>query len=93
MSSPYSATKRHRVLRILLRGAISRHDLDARANLENSPDVIYFLRRHYGLELPCERVRCLDTDGEPTTRGVYRPTPADRRRIALILSVDTEGAA
>ena len=60
----------------------------------NGPHFIGTLRRAYRLALPCARVPCLTIDGQPTTRGVYRPTAADRRRIARILAaLDVEGAA
>ncbi|SDO19896.1 hypothetical protein SAMN04487957_104214 [Halomonas shengliensis] len=86
--------RQRRLLEALARGPISREDADRIAPASNGPHHIGTLRRAYGLWLPCERVPCVTIDGEPTTRGVYRPTPADRRRIARILSaIDTEGAA
>ena len=42
--------------------------------------------RDLGLELPCDRVPCLDRDGFEVRRGVYNLTQRDRIRIARWLA-------
>lgn len=86
--------RQRRLLEALAHGPVSREDADRIAPAPNGPHFIGTLRRAYRLALPCERVPCLTIDGQPTTRGVYRPTAVDRRRIARVLAtIDTEGAA
>lgn len=82
------------LLEALSRGPVSRGDADRIAPATNGPHFIGTLRRRYRLALPCELVPCVTIDGDPSRRGVYRPTSVDRRRIARILAAtDTEGAA
>ncbi len=86
--------RQRRLLEALARGPVSRADADRIAPATNGPHFIGTLRRCYRLALPCERVPCVTVDGEPSWRGVYCPTAADRRRIARILAtIDGEGAA
>lgn len=69
-----------RLLAALLdRGPISRHDLDAIVGAENSPDLVFRLR-NAGFDLPCERCRLIDRDGETVRIGIYSLTEVDRAK-------------
>ena len=69
-----------RLLRILLeRGEVSRHALDPAIGAENSPDVVFRLRRK-GFEIPCERRKFIDRDGKTVRIGIYSMTPNDRQK-------------
>jgi hypothetical protein len=57
-----------------------REHLDRAVGCSNGPDLIAELRRR-GLDIPCERVDCLDRDGKEVKRGIYHFTPLDRRLI------------
>lgn len=77
-----TANPRHlRALAALLRRPMPREHLDRACGASNGPDLVAELRRR-GLDLPCDRVPVLDRDGREARRGIYRLTPADRRRIA-----------
>lgn len=70
-----------RALTALMRGPLSREDLDHISGVTNGPDLIAQLRRR-GLAIPCEMVAGIDRDGRPCKFGVYRLTDADREVIA-----------
>lgn len=57
-----------------------REELDRVAGCSNGPELISDLRER-GLELPCDRVPCLDRDGREVRRGVYSMTPGDKRAV------------
>lgn len=69
-----------RAIELLMRGPVSREDLDKRAGCTNSPDMIRRLRAR-GLELPCERIDFIDRDGNKCHPGVYRLTERDRHKV------------
>ena len=69
-----------RALAVLLRRPLSREALDHIAGCSNGPDLVAELRRR-GLEVPCERIRCIDRDGFACRPGVYSLTIADRRMV------------
>lgn len=69
-----------RALEVLMRGPVSREDLDKRAGCTNSPELIRRLRAR-GLDLPCERIDFTDRDGKPCHPGVYRLTESDRLKV------------
>lgn len=57
-----------------------REELDRVVGCSNGPDLISDLRTR-GLELPCDRVPCLDQDGREVKRGIYSMTPGDKRAV------------
>lgn len=57
-----------------------REEVDRIAGASNGPEVIAELRRR-GLDIPCNRVPCIDRDGFEVKRGVYSLTADDRGRI------------
>lgn len=76
-----TANPRHlRALEALLRGPVPRESLDRVAGASNSPELVAELRRR-GLDVPCNRIPCLDRDGNVVRPGVYALTPADVRKI------------
>ena len=76
--------RHQRVLALLLQRPARREEVDRAAGARNGPDLIAELRRR-GLDLPCERVEALDRDGRPCRPGIYRTTPADRRKVSAWL--------
>lgn len=77
--------REQRLLAALLdRGATSRHDLDGIAGCENTPDLIFRLRNS-GFDLPCERRRLVDRDGETVRIGIYSLTEVDRAKARHVL--------
>lgn len=86
-SAPY---KRHftgtdnprhlRTLFALLHKPISRTELDKVAGTTNSPELVAELRRR-GLDLPCDRIKFIDRDGEICRPGVYSLSDQDRRLV------------
>lgn len=71
-----------RLLAALLEGPLSREQVDRIAGASNGPQVVLELRR-LGLDIPCERVPCVDRDGAYGRRGSYSLTVADRLRLAV----------
>lgn len=69
-----------RVINALLRRPMPRESLDKCAGCSNGPDLVAELRRR-GLEIPCERIRCFDRDGQSVRPGVYSFSSCDRRKI------------
>jgi len=57
-----------------------REDLDRISGASNGPDIVGYLRRDTGLEIPCERVHGTDRDGRPCAPGRYSLTPKDREK-------------
>lgn len=70
-----------RAIHALLRRPMPREHLDTEAGASNGPALVADLR-DLGLELPCDRVPCLDRDGREVKRGIYHLTQRDRIRIA-----------
>lgn len=58
----------------------TRESLDNIAGCSNGPELVAELRRR-GLEVPCDKVPCIDRDGFEVKRGIYHFTAADRRKI------------
>lgn len=69
-----------RVIHALLRRPVSREELDSIAGASNGPELVAELRRR-GLDVPCERIKFIDRDGQPCRPGVYCFTARDRRLI------------
>jgi hypothetical protein len=88
-----TANPRHlRAIHALLRRPMPREHLDRAAGASNGPALVAELRSR-GLELPCQKVPCLDRDGREVQRGVYRFTQRDRIRIARWLAHRDRSAA
>ena len=79
-----------RAIHALLRRPMPREQLDREAGASNGPALVSDLR-DLGLELPCDRVPCLDRDGFEVRRGVYNLTQRDRIRIARWLARRAKG--
>ena len=77
---PHSPRGR-RVIVELLRGPLMREDVDRISGASNGPEVVYYLRRRMGLEIPCERVHGTDRDGRPCAPGRYSLTRRDRAEV------------
>jgi hypothetical protein len=69
-----------RVIHALRGGPKTREALDKWGGCSNGPELVAELRRR-GLEIPCDKVPCIDRDGFEVKRGVYHLTAADRRKI------------
>ena len=54
--------------------------IDDRAGCSNGPELVAELR-HGGLEVPCQRIPCIDSDGFIVERGIYFLTARDMRFI------------
>jgi hypothetical protein len=80
-----------RVIHALLRRPMPREQLDREAGASNGPDLVGELRSR-GLDLPCDRVACLDRDGREVRRGIYNLTQRDRIRIARWLARRASGS-
>jgi hypothetical protein len=79
----FIGTDNPRQLRAILALWVSpqpREAIDSRAGCSNGPELIAALRRR-GLEIPCERTRCIDRDGFEVKRGIYYLTAWDRGLI------------
>lgn len=74
-----------RALAVLLNRPVLRQELDSVAGCTNSPELVAELRRK-GLELPCERIKFVDRDGNPCRPGVYSLAAADRRMLRAWLA-------
>lgn len=76
-----TSNPRHlRVIHALLRSPRTREALDMWGGCSNGPELVAELRRR-GLDIPCDKVPCIDRDGFEVKRGVYHLTAADRRKI------------
>ena len=80
-----------RAIHALLRRPMPREQLDREAGASNGPALVSDLRG-MGLDLPCDRVPCLDRDGREVRRGIYNLTQRDRTRIARWLARRARGA-
>lgn len=72
-----------RAIAVLLRRPVPREQIDSIAGCSNGPELIAELRRR-GLgddNLPCERIKFIDRDGNPCRPGVYSLTEKGRRMI------------
>ena len=81
-----------RAIHALLRRPMPREQLDREAGASNGPALVSDLRG-MGLDLPCDRVLCLDRDGRAVRRGIYNLTQRDRTRIARWLARRARGGA
>jgi hypothetical protein len=81
-----------RAIHALLRRPMPREQLDREAGASNGPALISELRDR-GLDLPCQKVPCLDRDGFEVRRGIYSFTQRDRIRIARWLAARERSAA
>jgi hypothetical protein len=79
-----------RAIHALLRRPMPREQLDREAGASNGPALVAELRDR-GLDLPCDRVPCLDRDGREVRRGIYNLTQRDRIRIARWLARRARG--
>lgn len=87
-----SPRARRALLALLHDGLVWREDIDKAAGVSNGPDEIKRLR-DIGLEIPCQRVACKDSDGRPTHPGRYWLTANDRHLVWLALAQVKGGAA
>jgi hypothetical protein len=69
-----------RVIPALMARPRRREDVDAIAGCSNGPDLVSALRE-LGLEIPCERIKFLDRDGNVCRPGIYSFTEGDRRKV------------
>ena len=72
-----NSPRQYRAIEALLKGDVSREQLDRIAGASNSPALIAGLRDK-GLTIPCERVASIDRDGNKTRHGVYSFTVDDK---------------
>jgi len=82
MLNNYFPPRELRAINALMQHPMPREKLDREAGCSNSPELVSNLRRK-GLEIPCERVKDRDRDGQEIRRGVYYLTVADRDRIRM----------
>lgn len=80
--------RERRLLEVLLnRPECGRHDLDALAGYENSPDGVMGLRRKHGFDIPMERRPFIDRDGKKVRVGYYSLSIDDASKARQILGV------
>lgn len=73
-----------RLLRALLRGAVTREHADRIAGASNSPGLVLQMRRD-GLNVHCDQRAVIDRDGRTCWPGTYRLDPRSRRKAQAIL--------
>jgi hypothetical protein len=83
MKRPLSKRQK-RALAALLKAPQMRERLDFISGQSNSPELVASLRRK-GLELPCERIKKTDQDGNPCHPGRYSLTDRDKRLAVQLL--------
>ena len=81
-----------RAIQALLVSPQPRESIDSRAGCSNAPDLVAELRRR-GLDLPCERTPCIDSDGNEVKRGIYYLTASDLIRIRKWKNQRQQGGA
>jgi hypothetical protein len=59
---------------------VSREQLDTVTGQSNSPELVAELRRQ-GLDIPCDRIACIDRDGKVCRPGIYTLTTRDRLKL------------
>lgn len=64
-----------------------RETLDRIAGASNGPNIIMELRR-MGLEIECERIKCLDRDGRTCRPGRYTLAETSHLAAAALLGND-----
>jgi len=69
-----------RVIPALMTRPRRREDVDSIAGCSNGPDLVSALRG-LGLEIPCEKIKFLDRDGNTCRPGIYSFTEGDRRKV------------
>lgn len=69
-----------RVIQALMARPRRREDVDSIAGCSNGPDLIAALRA-LGLEVPCERIKFLDRDGNICRPGIYSFVLRDRQKV------------
>ena len=60
---------------------LSREQCDRVTPCSNSPEYVRQLRERLNLDVPCELVPFINTDGEPGKRGIYHLSRSDRDRL------------
>lgn len=78
-----------RLARALIEGPRSVRDLTDVIPSNNPPEYVNRLRRIAGLQIPCEKVRYKNNDGEFTWYGQYRATETDVAKLRRL----TEGGS
>lgn len=81
-----------RVLSALLRGALTREQVDAISGWSNGPELMRLLKNR-GLVWQCERVTVTNKDGRQTMRGLYYLTEAGRVQVRRWLFERAQAAA
>ncbi len=79
-----------RALAALMRGPLSREEIDRLAGAANGPDLVAQLRRR-GFAISCVKVRSIDRDGRTCWPGVYSLTDADRVAASRWLAGGSHG--
>ena len=78
--------RERRVLeRLLNHGPTFREALDRVSGNSNTPDLIFRMRRKYGVEIKCDRVDAIDRDGQPCRPGLYSLSDDDRIIVSAVL--------
>ena len=70
-----------------IESAESRHDLDSIVGAENSPDLVFRLRKA-GFDIPCKRRRLIDRDGETIRVEIYSLSAVDRAKANAALRLE-----
>lgn len=81
--SPFTGTSNPRQIRALARlikGPVTREELDKAVGCSNGPALVSELRA-LGLEAPCDRFKTKDRDGRTCLPGRYILTDADKRKV------------
>lgn len=82
-SNPFIGTSNPRYVRALarlIRGPVTREELDRVVGCSNSPALVSELRA-LGLDTPCDRFKTKDRDGRTCRPGRYILTDADKRKV------------
>lgn len=64
---------------------LPRETADKITPCSNSPEYVRQLRERFNLDVPCELVPFINTDGEPGKRGIYHLSRSDRARLEYAL--------
>lgn len=81
-----------RVLSALLRGALTREQVDAISGWSNGPELMRSLKNR-GLVVECDRIPVTSKDGRQTMRGLYYLTEAGRVQVRRWLFERAQAAA
>ena len=80
-------SRQTRLLKSLLDGPLSREHADRHTGTSNSPDIVFRLRKDYGLAIPCQRAEASDRDGKRVEIGIYSLTEVDRAKVVKLLGL------